>query len=113
MWRLTAAFQRPQRRANPADVEKLRQLWQADPEPDRTVAVHEELLAAVGAGYVRQNGDEALRECPWSQVYVAVNQVTIAGVRLERNEKFAIQIGISGGKFSRTISRLGLARAGG
>jgi len=113
IWRLTAAFQRPQRRASKADTDQLRQLWRADPDPGRTVAIHDELLAAVSAGSVRQNGDEALRDCPWSQVYVAVRQVTIGGVQLGRNEKFALQIGMAGGKFSRTINRLGLVRANG
>jgi len=107
MWRLTAAFQRPQRRANPADVEKLRQLWCADPDPASTIAVHEELLAAVRAGTVRQQGDEGLRDCPWSQVYVAVNRVTIGGVQLKRNEKFALEVGLTGGTFKRRIGRLG------
>jgi hypothetical protein len=107
MWRLTAAFQRPQRRANPADADKLRQLWRDDPDPASTLAVHDEVMAAVHAGNVRPNGDEGLRECPWSQVYVAVNRVTIAGVRLERNEKFALEVGTVAGTFRRAISRLG------
>ncbi len=107
LWRLTAAFERPQRRANQADASKLRQLWRADPDPARTIAFHDEVLAAVQAGQVRQRGDECLRECPWSQVYVAVNPVTIGGVRLERNEKFALQVAIKNAKFSRGIVRLG------
>jgi hypothetical protein len=112
MWRLTAAFQRPQRRANPADVEKLRQLWRADPDPASTIAVHEEVLAAVRGGTVRPHGDEGLRDCPWSQVYVAVNRVTIAGVQLERNEKFALEVGMIGGTFKRRIGRLGSIASG-
>jgi hypothetical protein len=107
MWRLTAAFERPRRRANPADAEKLRQLWRDDPDPASTLAVHAEIMAAVHTGNVRQNGDEGLRECPWSQVYVAVNRVTIGGLRLERNEKFALEVGMAAGKFRRGISRLG------
>ena len=107
MWRLTAAFERPQRRASPADTSKLRQLWRADPDPARTIAFHDEVLAAVRAGNVRQHGDECLRDCPWSQVYVAVNRVTIGGVQLERNEKFALQVDVKDGRFSRRICRLG------
>ncbi len=107
MWRLTAAFQRPQRRANAADTERLRQLWRSDPDPERTIAVHEELLAAVRAGDVRQRGDESLRNCPWSQVYLAVNQVTIAGQRLEPAEMFALQVGVANGAFRRSVVRLG------
>ncbi len=64
------------------------------------------------AGNARQHGDEALRDCPWSQVYVAVNRVTIGGVRMERNEKFALEVGLSGGQFRRRISRLGLLTSG-
>ncbi len=71
------------------------------------MAFHDEVLAAVRAGTVRQQGDECLRVCPWSQVYVAVNPVTIGGVRLERNEKFALQLDVKDGKFSRQICRLG------
>ena len=48
-----------------------RALWRADPDPASTLACHEELLAAVRAGKARQHGDESLRDCPWSQVYVA------------------------------------------
>lgn len=112
MWLLTAAFQRPQRRAHPADAEMLRQLWRADPDPGRTIQVHDELLAAVRAGNVRQHGDEALRDCPWSQVYVAVDKVTIGGVQLERNEKFALEAGMVDGKFRRRIRRLGSIKVG-
>jgi hypothetical protein len=112
MWRLTAAFQRPQRRANPADVEKLRQLWRADPDPALTIAVHEELLTAVREGRVRQHGDEGLRDCPWSQVYLAVKRVTIGGVQLERNEKFALEVGVVDGTFRRRIGRLGSITSG-
>ena len=112
IWVLTAAFQRPQRRASAADSERLRALWRADPDPASTLAFHEELLAAVRAGNARQHGDEALRDCPWSQVYVAVNRVTIGGVRMERNEKFALEVGLSGGQFRRRISRLGLLTSG-
>jgi hypothetical protein len=112
MWSLTAAFQRPQRRASHADSEQLQALWRADPDPARTLAFHEELIAAVRAGNARQHGDEALRDCPWSQVYVAVNQVTIGGVQLQRNEKFALEVGVSRGQFKRSIGRLGLIAAG-
>ena len=107
LWRLTAAFQRPQRRASPADASKLRQLWRADPDPARTIAFHDEVLAAVRAGNVRQQGDECLRDCPWSQVYVAVNRVVIGGVQLERSEKFALQVDVKDGRFGRRICRLG------
>ena len=41
-----------------------------------------------------------------------MNQVTIGGVRLERNEKFALEVGLAGGQFRRRISRLGLLAAG-
>jgi len=108
IWLLTAAFERPRRRANPADADKVRRLWQADPDPAATVRFHDEVMAAVRAGDVRQHGDEALRDCPWSQVYVAVKQVAIGGVRLERNEKFALDVGMAGGTFRRRIARLGL-----
>ncbi|HEX9065646.1 MAG TPA: hypothetical protein VF843_11095 [Streptosporangiaceae bacterium] len=110
IWQLTAAFQRPQRRASPADTGKLRQLWKADPDPAATVAAHAEVLAAVRAGTVRANGDEALRDPPWSQVYLALRPVTIGGVALRQNEKFALEVGLSGGTFRRGISRLGLVR---
>jgi hypothetical protein len=112
MWSLTAAFQRPQRRASHADTEQLMALWRADPDPASTLAVREEILAAVRAGNARQLGDESLRDCPWSQVYVALSRVTVGGVRLERNEKFALEVGLSGGQFRRRISRLGLLAAG-
>ena len=113
IWLLTAAFQRPQRRANPADTDKLRQLWRADPDPAATAAAHQEVLAAVRAGTVRQQGDEALRDPPWSQVYLALRPVTIGGVQLRENEKFALEVGLKGGRFRRGISRLGLVRPGG
>jgi hypothetical protein len=111
MWCLTAAFQRPQRRADKADTEQLRRLWLADPDPRSTIAFHDEILAAGQAGQVRQHGDEALRDCPWSQVYVAASQVTIGGVQLTANEKFALQVGVAGGSFRRSIIRLGSVQA--
>src|SRR5215475_7305851 len=102
LWRLTATFQRPQRRASRSDTEQLRALWRADPDPAGTIAFNEQVLAAVRAGNARPHGDEALRNCPWSQVYVAVNQVTIGGVQLQRNEKFALEVGVSRGQFKRS-----------
>jgi hypothetical protein len=113
MWSLTADFQRPQRRANRADAEQMKALWRADPDPASTLAIRGEIVAAVRAGNVRQQGDEALRDCPWSQVYVAVKPVTVGGVRLQRNEKFALEVGVSRGQFKRGIERLGLLAAGG
>ena len=113
IWLLTAAFQRPQRRHDPADTDKLRKLWSADPDPAATVRLHDELMAAVRAGTVRQHGDESLRDCPWSQVYVAVSAVTIAGVALQQNEKFALTLSLTDGAFKRSISRLGSVRTGG
>jgi len=110
IWRLTAAFQRPQRRNSPADVERIRQLWQSDPDPALTIAAHEEILTAVRAGTVRQNGDESLRDTPWSQVYVTLAPVMIGGVQLGQNEKFALQVGADGGTFRRSIIRLGTLR---
>jgi hypothetical protein len=107
IWLLTAAFERPQRRANAADTDKLRKLWEADPDPASTVRFHDELMATVRAGGVGPYGDEALRDCPWSQVYVAINRVTIGGVQLERNEKFALDVGLADGTFRRRIARLG------
>ncbi len=112
IWTLTAAFQRPQRKASQADTKQLRALWRADPDPASTLAFHHELMAAVHAGNARPRGDQALRDCPWSQVYVAVKQVTIGGVRLERNEMFALEVGLTGGQFRRRISRLGLLATG-
>ena len=113
IWLLTAAFQRPQRRHSRDDTDRLRRLWQADPDPASTVALHDELMAAVRAGAVRQNGDESLRECPWSQVYVAASPVTIGGIELQRNEKFALMLNVTDGTFKRSISRLGSIRSGG
>jgi hypothetical protein len=109
-WRLTAAFQRPQRRANRADVGELGQLWQSDPDPARTLEIADEVAAAVQAGSVRQSGDEALRACPWSQVYVTASEVAIAGEQLRANEKFAIEVGIRNGTFVRSISHLGIVK---
>lgn len=108
IWLLTAAFQRPQRRASAADTDKLKRLWQADSDPAATVALHEQVQAAITAGTARRNGDEALREAPWSQVYLALRPVTIDGVQLRANEKFALEVGVRDGQFRRGISRLGL-----
>lgn len=110
IWQITAAFQRPQRRASKADTDKIRQLWQADPDPARTAGLHDEVITAVKAGTVRQNGDESLRECPWSQVYVAVEPVAIGGVQLGKNEKFAIEASLRGGAYHLGILRLGSIR---
>ncbi len=88
-------------------------MWRADPDPAATAAAHQEVLAAVQAGTVRQQGDEALRDPPWSQVYLALRTVTIGGVPLRENEKFALEISVQGGRFRRGISRLGLVRPGG
>jgi len=107
IWLLTAVFERPQRRANAADTGKLRKLWEADPDPASTVRFHDELMAAVRAGSVRPHGDEALRDCPWSQVYVTTTRVAIGGVQLEQNEKFALDVGLADGTFRRRIARLG------
>ncbi len=38
---------------------------------------------------------------------MAVNRVSFGGVQLERNEKFALDVGLKDGVFRRRIARLG------
>ena len=103
-WLLTAR----ERRTNPTveTVSQLDQFWRDDPDPQATRVVHERLAAAFAAGLLERRGDETLRECPWSPVYVA-NATINVGERIGQGTIFVFQPGLVGGVFTHQFRRLG------
>ena len=103
-WLLTA----PERRVNPTveTVSQLDAFWREDPDPQATKAVQQRLTEALSAGQLERRGDEALRECPWSPVYVANSTINM-GERIGKGTIFVFQPGVLGGVFTHQLRRLG------
>ncbi len=88
-------------------------LWQRDPDPQRTLAIQSEIVAALAAGHIEYATDHAGHRlgnyycCPWSPIYTTVRGTTIAGTRLGQGQQFAFDVSAEemagGGPFKRQL----------
>lgn len=97
-WCLTSPKTREQWKGDPQAVRAITNLWQADPDPSRTVGLANQVAVAVSAGDIGYATDERGRElgnyfcCPWSAIYTVKRPVRIAGRRLRVMEQFALDV---------------------
>lgn len=80
----------------------IRELWDRDPEPARTLALKADIDTAVvrnRAGY----GVGHFHACPWSAIYVAKQPLRIGRAAVQALEEFTLSLEASGRRFRRSI----------
>lgn len=109
-WCLTDPLLRARHEADAESRAAVERLWQADPQPDRTLAIHAEIAAALDAGAVDYlpPGEvgrlaELAARCPWPGVLYARAPALVAGRELEPGERFVLVVGGEPGRFERAI----------
>ncbi len=75
----------------------IRRLWAADPDPARTLALHDEIRAAFDAGDVAYAEDGCgpighYHCCPWGPIYAARRSLTLSGRRILKGQRFALDV---------------------
>ncbi|HST63173.1 MAG TPA: hypothetical protein VLK84_30970 [Longimicrobium sp.] len=75
----------------------IRRLWAADPDPARTLALHDEIRAAFDGGDVAyaEDGCGSIGHyhcCPWGPIYVARRSLTLSGRRILKGQRFALDV---------------------
>lgn len=87
-------------------------LWSHDPSPRQTLAIQEEILAALVRGDINYSKGSTGRIgcyncCPWSAVYHVSRPVVIAGQHLQSGQEFTYDVSAEemaeGGSFKRNI----------
>lgn len=87
-------------------------LWSHDPSPQQTLAIQEEILAALARGDITYGNGSAGRIgcyfcCPWSAIYRVSRPVVIGGRQLQAGQEFTYDVSAEemreGGPFKRDI----------
>ncbi|WP_019501315.1 hypothetical protein [Pseudanabaena sp. PCC 6802] len=112
-WCLTDSVAYAKLYDNPKAIEAIAALWKCDPEPDKTLAIQTEIIAALWWGDIAFPLTHAGTRigyyycCPWAPIYVARRSVTIGNQRLARFQKFTFDVSAEvvskGGAFKRQI----------
>ena len=97
-WRLTDPALRANMRTLPAARKALSALWKADPAPAQTLALQEEIEAALARGAIAYATDAdgervgCFYLCPWGPVYVARRTVALGNQTLRPLQQFTLQL---------------------
>ncbi len=96
-WCLTHPDARALLQHDPRALAVLRQLWERDPNPARTVAVQREIQAALQRGDLGPAERDGLPLgywfcCPWGAVYEAHREVTISRTKLKPGQQFVFEV---------------------
>jgi len=82
-------------------VRAIRLLWANDPSPERTLAIQDQINAALARGdiararaYGRQMGPYFC--CPWSSIFLVKRPVRIGGQRLRTMQQFTFDVSAEG-----------------
>ncbi|OYV38653.1 MAG: hypothetical protein B7Z80_09440 [Rhodospirillales bacterium 20-64-7] len=87
-------------------------LWAHDPSPQQTLALHEQILAALARGDIEYSKGRTGRIgsyycCPWSAIYHVNRPIVIGWYRLEYGQEFTYDVSAEdmarGGAFKRDI----------
>ncbi len=83
-------------------------LWSHDPSPRQTLAIQEQILAALVRGDINYGkGNEGRIGCyyccPWSAIYYVDRPVVIGGRHLQSGQEFTYDVSAEGGSFKRNI----------
>ena len=76
----------------PAAARAIDRMWGADPTPEATVDLKDEIDAAL---YRHEISYEAVHyyACPWSAIYLVKRPVRIGGKRLDPMQHFTLDVG--------------------
>ena len=110
-WCLTDPDTRAQWQADPRARNAIAALWDADPDPARTLTIHAQIQAALTSGAIAPVTDMKLGSyfycCPWSAIYRVRRPVKIGGKRLSVPQQFTFDVSgeelADGGAFVRRI----------
>jgi hypothetical protein len=97
-WVLTDPATRPNWQRDPSARDAIDYLWQHDPDPARTLAIHDEIQAAFERGDIASVTDSAGASigpyfcCPWSPIYTVKRSVTLGGQRLRPMQQFTYEV---------------------
>lgn len=113
VWCLTDPDSLPRWKADKEARKAIKQLWELDPNPRRTLEVKAEIDTAFARGDIEYAKDKWGKKlghffcAPWGSVYVAKRPVTIGGTRLRALEQFIFNVtceGVNlGSEFEREI----------
>jgi hypothetical protein len=110
LWCLTDPMERRRMEGDGTFWQHLEAMWQADPHPERTLAIKAEIDAALASGAVDYLPSEGVGQlyrladhCPWPGVLVVKTPVLIGGKELEKGEKFVFAVSHDDGNFERAI----------
>jgi len=100
-WCLTDPDARARLKGDREARKAVQTMWELDPDPARTLAIHAEIQAAFqkgDLGYAMNNGTRLGHFfcCPWSSVYVAKRAVTLGGTRLRTMQQFVFDVSAEG-----------------
>jgi hypothetical protein len=101
LWRLSDPAARDRLKSDRKAVKAIRQMWNLDPDPARTLAIQAEIDAALERGdvaYAIAGVDRVGHwfRCPWGPVYVAHRPVTLGGVKLGSLQQFVFEVSAAG-----------------
>lgn len=108
-WCLTDPSTRAHWQQSSAARTSIREVWAADPRPDKTLAVQAEINLALDQGTVDYATDASGKRvgyfyrCPWAPIYVAKASIVIGGQTLHSLQEFTYDVTITEGSFKRGI----------
>ncbi len=109
-WCLTDPVERRRMAEDGTFAERIDAMWQADPHPERTLAIRAEIddaLASGGVDYLPRDSLGHLarlaEHCPWPGVLYVKEPAIIGGDELEPGEKFVFTVSHDDGKFERSV----------
>jgi hypothetical protein len=97
-WVLTDPDARARLKADPKARKAIQQLWNMDPRPERTLAIHSEIQSAFDRGDIgyAMSGRGRIGHyyrCPWGPVYVAKRNIMLGGTRVSALLQFVFEVG--------------------
>jgi hypothetical protein len=92
---------KPLKRIRAANL-AIDEMWAADPDPAKTLALKSEIDAALYRADIGYDSSH-FYACPWSAVYVVKQPLRIGSRALEPLQTFTVDIGLEKGRFHRRI----------
>lgn len=110
-WCMTAEWAREAFQRDPEARKAVRTLWDLDPNPGRTLDIHEEVLRAFERGdirYARRPDGSNLGHffcCPWQPVFEVLRPVTLGERQLRTMQQFVFDVTAEGVNLGNAFTR--------